>query len=69
MNHRQMHLAKSGSGMSSKTSCGRNILRTPMSTGWVGFLATPTAQRCEKCSASKQAEFLARLDARKVAPA
>ena len=50
-----MHLHRSGSGMSSRTACGRNILRTPLSCCWAGFKALPVAQQCEKCAASKQA--------------
>lgn len=57
---RQMHLEKSGGGMASRTACGRNILRTPMSTNWAGFMEEPTASRCVKCSNSKQAEVNAR---------
>lgn len=60
MSH-QMHLKKSGSGMSSMTACGRNILRTPMALGWAGFSATPVAQRCAKCHASKHAAVNARM--------
>ena len=65
----QMHLSKSGSGMSIRTACGRNILRTPMSMNWAGFSALPTEQRCAKCNASKQAEVNARMEARKAAEA
>jgi hypothetical protein len=61
----QMHLNKSGSGMAAKTACGRNILRTPMSTNWEGFKATPIARRCEKCNTSKQAEINRKADAKK----
>lgn len=53
---RQMHLNSSGGGMASRTACGRNILRTPMSTNWAGFLQESPENRCIKCSASKQAE-------------
>jgi hypothetical protein len=59
----QLHLNKSGSGMAAKTACGRNILRTPMSTNWAGFKTTPISHRCEKCEASKQAALNARRDA------
>lgn len=60
---RQMHLNKSGSGMASRTACGRNILRTPMSCNWEGFKLRTVEQRCEKCHASKQAALNARRDA------
>lgn len=67
MSH-QMHLNKSGSGMASKTACGRNILRTPMSTDWNGFKNLPTEHQCAKCAASKQAELNAKRDADKWEP-
>ena len=60
---RQLHLGKGPAGMASRTACGRNILRTPMSTGWAGFSAAPVAQRCIKCNTSKQAELNRRRDA------
>lgn len=56
------HLNKSGSGMSSMTACGRNILRAPLSTNWQEFRATPISQRCERCASSKQARLNARRD-------
>ena len=56
----QMHLNKSGSGMAARTACGRNILRTPLSTSWAEFKATPADQRCAKCAESKQAALNAR---------
>ena len=56
MANRQMHLDKSGSGMASRTACGRNVLRTPLSTNWAGFLGERVENRCIKCSTSKQAE-------------
>jgi len=59
------HLNKSGTGMASKTACGRNILRTPISVNWSGFKTEPAQYRCAKCVASKQFEFLAKVDARK----
>lgn len=65
---RQMHLNKSGSGMASRTACGRNILRTPMSCGWEGFKLEPAGRQCEKCATSKQAELNARRDADQWAP-
>ncbi len=66
----QMHLNKSGSGMASKTACGRNVLRTPMSTNWENFKNQPEGHQCEKCAASKQAALNAKMDAKKspVAP-
>lgn len=64
---RMMHLDKGGAGMAASTACGRNILRTPMSTSWAEFKATPISQRCIKCDASKQAEVNARSDAKKAA--
>lgn len=64
MAHRQMHLNKNGGGMAAKTACGRNILRTPMSTSWVEFNAEPAAYRCVKCEFSKHADFLRRQDAK-----
>lgn len=57
----QMHLNKSGSGMASRTACGRNILRTPLSTNWEGF--KNETNQCEKCAASKLFAFLTRRDA------
>lgn len=57
----QVHLNKSGSGMASMTACGRNILRTPISTNWEGFKTE--ASRCEKCVGSKLFAFLSRKDA------
>ena len=62
MAFRQMHLNKSGSGMASKTACGRNIIRTPMSTDWAGFTGTREEQRCERCNTSSYAEFKAKND-------
>ena len=62
---RVMHLNKSGSGWSSKTACGRNMLRTPMSTNWSDFKQEPVQFRCIKCSSSKQFEFNAKMDAKK----
>ena len=57
----QMHLNKSGSGMASRTACGRNILRTPLCCVWSEF-TTPAAQQC---ATSKQAELNARMGAKK----
>ena len=61
---RQMHLDKGPSGMASRTACGRNILRTPMSTNWAGFQGEPVQYRCIKCNSSKQAEVNARTMAK-----
>ncbi len=63
----QMHLNKSGSGMASKTACGRNILRTPMAANWDDYKNEPVQYRCIKCEASKQFEVNTRMDARKAA--
>lgn len=51
--------------MASKTACGCNILRTPMSVNWAGFKAEPAQYRCVKCVTSKQFEVNTRMDARK----
>ena len=63
---RVMHLDKSGSGWSFKTACGRNMLRTPMSTNWSEFKQEPVQFRCIKCVTSKQFELNAKMDAKKV---
>jgi len=60
------HLNKSGSGMASMTACGRNIIRTPLSTNWENF--KNTSERCEKCEQSKLFAFLTRQDADKWIP-
>jgi len=60
----QMHLNKAGSGMTSMTACGRNILRTPLSTSWVEFKVLPEDQKCAKCAASRQAALNSRNDNR-----
>ena len=64
MAYRQMHLDKGPTGMASRTACGRNILRTPMSTDWAGFTGELEANRCAKCSASTYAAFIARTKAK-----
>lgn len=64
---RVMHLDKSGSGWSFKTACGRNMLRTPMSTNWSEFKQEPVQYRCIKCSSSKQFEVNTKMDDRKAA--
>jgi len=65
MKTRQMHLDKGQAGMASRTACGRNILRTPMSTDWENFKMEASAYRCIKCVASKQFEVNSRMDAKK----
>jgi hypothetical protein len=62
----QTHLHSTGQGMAVKTACGRNILRTPLSTDWEGFKAETL--RCEKCENSKLFEFLTRKDLEKWVP-
>jgi hypothetical protein len=62
---RVTHLNKSGTGWSSKTACGRNLLRTPISTNWSDFKQEPVQFRCIKCVTSKQFEFNAKMDAKK----
>ena len=62
---RVTHLNKSGSGWSSKTACGRNLLRTPISTNWSEFKQEPVQFRCIKCVTSKQFEFNTKMDAKK----
>jgi hypothetical protein len=61
----QMHLIKSGSGFTSTTACGRNILRTPMSVNWEMFKQEPEQHKCNKCKTSKQAEVNTKMDIRK----
>ena len=53
--------------MAARTACGRSILRTFMSTDWLGFKNEPAQYRCIKCVASKQFEVNTRMDARKAA--
>lgn len=60
------HLNKSGTGWASKTACGRNILRTPMSVEWNEFKKEASEYRCIKCVASKQFEVNAKMDIRKI---
>lgn len=64
---RVMHLNKSGTGWSSKTACGRNLLRTPVSTNWSEFKQEPVQFRCIKCVTSKQFEVNTKMDAKKAA--
>jgi hypothetical protein len=63
---RVTHLNKSGTGWSSTTACGRNLLRTPISTNWSEFKQEPVQFRCIKCVTSKQFEFNTKMDAKKV---
>jgi hypothetical protein len=60
------HLNKSGTGWTSKTACGRNLLRTPMSVNWSDFKQEPVQLRCVKCVSSKQFEVNAKMDSRQV---
>lgn len=62
---RVTHLNKGPSGMASRTACGRNILRTPISVNWTEFKGEPNQYRCIKCATSKQFEVNAKMDARK----
>ena len=55
-----MHLNKSGSGMSSKTACGRNILQTPMSTTWKEFMSIDIMSRCGMCEKSRYAALFSK---------
>lgn len=64
---RVTHLNKSGTGWSSKTACGRNLLRTPISTNWSDFKQEPVQFRCIKCATSKQFEVNTKMDAKKAA--
>jgi hypothetical protein len=63
---RVMHLNKSGSGFTSRTACGRNILRTPMSTDWENFKMESFIHRCIKCNSSKQFELNTKADSKKI---
>jgi hypothetical protein len=63
---RKVHLDKSGSGFSFKSACGRNMLRTVISANWAEFKKEKTEHQCDKCAASKQAEFNTRTDAKKL---
>lgn len=60
------HLNKSGTRWASKTACGRNILRTPMSVEWNEFKKEASEYRCIKCVGSKQFEVNAKMDLRKI---
>lgn len=59
---RVTHLNKSGSGMASKTACGRSILRTPLSANWRDYKNEPVQYRCIKCETSKQFEVNKRME-------
>ena len=59
------HLNKNGSGMTSMTACGRNILRTPLCVKWNEFKNEPAQYRCTKCVQSKQFELNTRMDERR----
>jgi hypothetical protein len=61
---RVTHLNKSGTGFTSKTACGRSLMRTPMSVNWTEFKAEPTQYRCIKCVTSKQFEVNTRMDSK-----
>ena len=54
--------------MSSKTACGRNILRTPLSSNWVEFKQESSLYRCVKCTESKQFELNTKADVKKANP-
>jgi hypothetical protein len=55
----QVHLLKpNGTGMATKTACGRNQVTTVIGTNWAGFTGEYEANRCKKCATSKTAEFL-----------
>jgi len=64
---RVTHLNKSGTGWTSKTACGRNMLRTPISVNWSDFKQEPVQFRCVKCASSKQFDVNAKMDERKSA--
>lgn len=61
----QLHLDKGPKGMAARTACGRNILRTPLSTDWENFKMEAFRYRCIKCVASKQFEVNSKMDVRK----
>lgn len=63
---RVTHLNKSGSGFTSKTACGRNMMRTPFSVDWEAFKQEQIKYRCIKCVSSKQCEVNTRMDAKKL---
>lgn len=61
---RVTHLNKGGAGWASKTACGRNLLRTPISVNWADFKQEPEEFRCSKCVASKQFAFNLKQDSK-----
>ena len=63
---RVTHLNKSGSGFTSKTACGRNIMRTPISVNWIEYKNEPMQFRCIKCESSKQVAVNKRTDEKKL---
>jgi hypothetical protein len=65
MTTHQLHLNKGGSGMASMTACGRNILRTPLSSNWSEFKAERPEHQCIKCRESKQFALNTRVDAKR----
>lgn len=58
---RVIHLNRSGSGIASKTACGRSIYNTPFSGDWEDFRNTTTFVQCEKCAASAYAKYQERI--------
>ena len=62
----QMHLNKSGSGWTSRTACGRNIIRTPLSANWEDFKRVVVDYQCIKCRTSRQYQLNVKMDARKL---
>lgn len=62
---RKVHLNKGGQGWASRTACGRNLLRTPMSANWEDFKKESIEHQCDKCLASKQFEFNVRINQKK----
>jgi hypothetical protein len=63
-----LHLHSSGSGFASKTACGRNLLRTPMSAAWDQFKEDVHMHHCDKCKASRLFAFLQKQDLSKWEP-
>jgi len=64
---RVTHLNKGGLGWASRTACGRNLLRTPMSANWNEFKQEPVRLCCTKCLNSKQFAYNLKTDEKKVA--
>jgi hypothetical protein len=66
---RVTHLNKSGTGWSSKTACGRNLLRTPIfSRTGAEFKQELYSFVEDQVVTSKQFEFNAKMDSRKSPP-